>query len=105
RILAEATNNAQTFPPVAPARGEAPRIQERLSHLLDAALYDATIAGEIRSLAHTAENVERIFAELVRVASDVATYRSLALKSTNGPLYVHAHPAAREGAEREARAA
>ena len=102
RILAEATNNAQTFPPVAPARGEPPRIQERLSHLLDAALYDATIAGEIRSLAHTAENVERIFADLVRIASDVATYRWLALKASDGALYVHANPAIRDSAEREA---
>src|SRR5207244_10217706 len=54
RILAEVTKNAQTFPPVPPSRGEPPKIQERLSQLLDAALYDATIAGEVRSLAHTA---------------------------------------------------
>ena len=105
RILGEVTKNARTFPPPQVSRGEPPRIQERLSQILDASLYDATIAGEVRALAHNAENMERLFADLVKLASDVVTYRWFALTTNDGPPLLHANPMSRDAAEREAREA
>jgi two-component system cell cycle response regulator len=82
-----------------------PRVHERLSQLLDAALYEATIAGEVRALAQHAEDPERLFAELVRVASEVLGYRWLALRGPFPPARLHASPGAAADAEEEARAA
>src|SRR3984957_214655 len=83
RILADVTRDGETYPPPAPAsRSEPGRVQERLSALLDTALYESTIAGEIRALAHTDGDVQKLFKELVRLASDVVSYRWLAVKTT-----------------------
>jgi two-component system cell cycle response regulator len=82
-------------------RGSVP---ERLSQLLDVALYESTIAGEIRALGQAAGDREKMFADLASLASDVCGYRWLALcAGTPQRLFVHTHPALRETAEREAR--
>jgi len=36
-------------------------VQERLSQLLDASLFESTIAGEVRALSQKAEELEQIF--------------------------------------------
>jgi len=87
-------------------------VQERLSQLLDASLFETTIAGEVRALAQKAEQLDRLFADLAALASDVACYRWLALATetaprghaTDGPrIFIHTHPGLREIAVREAR--
>jgi two-component system cell cycle response regulator len=86
--------------PVTVARGT---VQERLSELLDAALFDSTIAGEVRALAQSDGDLDRVFTDLSKLASDVAGYRWLALKTTFDPkLLVHTHPSLRDAAEDEA---
>jgi len=90
------------------ARGN---VQERLSQLLDASLFESTIAGEVRALAQKAEELEHVFADLAAIASDVADYRWFALATEaesathahHTRLFIHTHPDLREMAEREAR--
>jgi two-component system cell cycle response regulator len=85
----------------APMRGT---VQERLSMLLDAALFESTIAGELRALGHKADDLERMFEELASLASDVVEYRWLSLITEQSPrLLIHAHVDTKETAEREAR--
>ena len=80
-------------------------VQERLSQLLDAALYESTIAGEVRALAHSGD-LEQVFTDLCRLASDVVGYRWFALQPAGDPrLMLHTSPANRVAAEREAREA
>ena len=106
RILEEVTKNAATFPPAAPGRNDPGRVQERLSALLDGALYEATISGEVRALAHTEGDSPRMFADLARLASDVVSYRWLALQhGETAPILFHTHPAIRAGVEHEVRRA
>jgi two-component system cell cycle response regulator len=103
RILGEVTTNAATLPP-APGRGDPARVQERLSALLDAALYEATIAGEVRVLSHNNGDPQQLFTDLVRLASDVVSYRWLALSVRDGTsIHVHAHPSGGAAVEDEAR--
>jgi two-component system cell cycle response regulator len=80
-------------------------IPERLSQLLDVALFESTVAGAVRALSQHSEDVEALFSGLATLASEVIGYRWLALTSeANAPrLYVHAHTAIEEAAEREAR--
>src|SRR5262249_30588927 len=94
-------------PPTQPVtRGN---IQERLSQLLDASLFESTIAGEIRALAQRAEELEQLFGDLASLASDVAGYRWLALRTEDAGrstrIFVHTHPDVCDPAEREAREA
>jgi two-component system cell cycle response regulator len=107
RILAEVTKDGETYPPPPPvSRSEPGRVQERLSALLDTALYESTIAGEIRALAHSDGDLQRLFSELARLASDVVSYRWLAVKTANDgvPLMLlHANAATRAAAQDEAR--
>jgi two-component system cell cycle response regulator len=78
-------------------------VPERLSQLLDAALYESTIAGEVRSLAHHAD-MGTLFTGLTRLASDVVSYRWLALAPEGGDrLMLHIAKNARALSEREAR--
>jgi two-component system cell cycle response regulator len=109
KILADVTKDCETYPPPpVGARPEPGRVQERLSALLDAALYESTIAGEVRALAHTDGDLQQLFAELVRLASDVVSYRWLALRATmdTAPvLLLHANAATRADVEEEARTA
>ncbi len=104
---------AITEPPPAPAAPPSPAgtrtsigsVPERLSQLLDTALYESTIAGEIRALAHHGD-LEALFSELTRLASDVVSYRWLALAPKGDPrLMLHATKNARAASEQEAREA
>ena len=107
RILAEVTKEGETYPPPpATTRGELGRVQERLSGLLDSALYEATISNEIRALAHTDGDLQKMFGDLVRLAADVVSYRWLALQTTadNAPIMLlHANAGARANVQEEAR--
>jgi two-component system cell cycle response regulator len=108
-LLQEVTRNGETLPPatIQPNEKKEPvRVQEKLSALLDSALYDATIAGEVRSLSHTDGDLTRLFTELAKLASDVVTYRWLALSTSandGSQLMLHTHPSSRRVAEEEAR--
>ncbi len=104
-VLAEATAKIEQRGPVSlggsPMRGT---VQERLSMLLDAALFESTVAGELRALGHKADDLERVFEELASLASDVVEYRWLSLITERSPrLMIHAHPDTKETVEREAR--
>lgn len=79
-------------------------VQDRLSMLLDAALYDSVIEAEVRALA-SAGDFERLFVGLAHFVSQLATYRWLAVATTDGRMAMHCNPQARAGAEREARLA
>jgi two-component system cell cycle response regulator len=109
RILEEVTKDGETYPPPpAVVRSEPGRIQERLSALLDTALFESTVAGEVRALAHTDGDLQRLFGELVRLASDVVSYRWLAVKgAADGVpvLLLHANASSRAVAEEEAKTA
>jgi two-component system cell cycle response regulator len=113
-VLGDVTSSPVTRPPPAMAPPPVARgnVQERLSQLLDASLFESTIAGEIRALSQKAEELEQLFEGLAALASDVAGYRWLALAtdSTSPPnakhrmrLLIHTHPDLRDNAEREAR--
>ena len=100
---------ARTHPPrpMEPARA-APRtpIQHRLFERLDAALFESTVAGEIRSLAHAEGEADSVFHGLINLVSEVATYRWLGLYvAGSGRLFVHTHPDGARPCEAVARAA
>lgn len=86
-----------SLPPT--TRGSVP---ERLSQLLDAALYESTLAGLIRALSLQAEDLEQLFRHLVDLSADVVEYRWFALSTPAAPLFLHAQPNLRARAEREA---
>jgi two-component system cell cycle response regulator len=106
RILANVTRDGETYPP--PAQGARPgseRVQDRLSALLDMALYESTIAAEIHALAHTDGDLQHLFAELVRITSDVVSYRWLAVRAAKDgvPLVLlHANASSRAAVQEEA---
>jgi len=113
-VLNDLTSSPKTRPPPAlnPQVVTRGNIQERLSQLLDASLFESTIAGEVRALSQQAEELEQLFAELAALASDVAGYRWLALTTDAAAaphvriktrLFIHTHPDLKEAAEREAR--
>ena len=115
-VLEDVTSGPKTRPPPAslaqPVSKIGGDVRERLSVLLDASLFESTIAGEIRALAQKAEELEQLFEALVALASEVAGYRWLALSTDAAApphvkyttrLFLHAHPDQRDGAEREAR--
>jgi two-component system cell cycle response regulator len=113
-VLGDLTSSPMTRPPPAPhppvqTRGS---VQERLSQLLDASLFESTIAGEVRALSQKAEELEALFEGLCALASDVAGYRWLALTTDSAPaphvkyptrLFIHTHPELKDVAAREAR--
>lgn len=113
-VLGDLTSSQKTIPPPTahPQVQTRGSVQERLSQLLDASLFESTIAGEVRALAQKAEELEQLFCDLAYLASDVAGYRWLALSTDAAApphariktrLFIHTHPDQREGAEREAR--
>jgi two-component system cell cycle response regulator len=113
-VLGDLTSSPRTRPPPATVPTVVTRgnVQERLSQLLDASLFDSTIAGEVRALSQKAEELEQLFEGLAAIASDVAGYRWLALATDRAAplqvkyttqLLIHTHPDQREIAEREAR--
>ena len=99
----------RTRPPV-PPMSEHPAsrtpIEHRLFERLDAALFESTVAGEVRALAHAEAEMKSVFSGLVDLASEVASYRWLALHAASSRrLFVHAPAAHRGQCEAEARAA
>jgi two-component system cell cycle response regulator len=97
----------------APAAADAPSragtrrpLFERISGILDSALFDSVVAGEVRALASSGE-LARLFDGLVSLLSDVLSYRWVALAPARAyaPLFVHGHPSEQEACERAARTA
>jgi two-component system, cell cycle response regulator len=108
RALAEALDALGPFatrafigPPSGTARGS---IHERLSQRLDAALFDSVVAGEVRALSQSDGDAQLVFQGLVKLTSEIASYRWLALLA-GSRLFLHCHPQAREAAEAEVRSA
>jgi two-component system cell cycle response regulator len=113
-LLGDLTSSPKTRPPPSlnlqtVTRGN---VQERLSQLLDATLFESTIAGEVRALSQYAEDLEYVFEALSALASDVTGYRWLALTTDSAALpqmrygthlFIHTHPSQKAIAEREAR--
>jgi len=81
-------------------------LHDRISAVLDVALFESVIAGEVRALA-SAGGVVRLFEGLVGLLSDVLSYRWLALLPTRpyAPLLVHGHPGDAAELESAARSA
>jgi len=81
-------------------------LYERISSILDGALFESVLAGEVRALASAGE-LERLFDGLATLMSDVVSYRWLAMVSgrSYSPVFVHGHPGDRERSEQAARAA
>jgi two-component system cell cycle response regulator len=113
-VLGDLTSSPKTRPPPATTPPVVTRgnVQERLSQLLDASLFESTIAGEVRALAQKAEELEQLFEGLCALASDVSGYRWLALSTDRVAtpqvkyttrLLIHTHEDQREVAEKEAR--
>jgi two-component system cell cycle response regulator len=103
--LKKVTKSAETSPPAPTRAGLNGSVHERLSSLLDRALFESVIAGEVRALAQR-EDFPGMFADLARLCSDVVSYRWLGLALAHGgELFLHGHPNARTTTEAEARAA
>jgi two-component system, cell cycle response regulator len=81
-------------------------VQERISSILDGALFESVLAGEVRALASAGE-LARLFDGLAALLSDVLSYRWLAMASGRAysPTFVHAHANDRERAEESVRGA
>jgi two-component system, cell cycle response regulator len=109
-ILGPFESKEPSPPPSGSLRGT---IHERLSQRLDAALFESVVSGEVRGLAQSDGDAERLFRGLVKLASDIASYRWIALhvpvsagsprESRVGRLFLHCHPQTREACEAEAR--
>src|SRR5262249_21250497 len=113
-VLNDLTSSPKTRAPpsITPPVVTRGNVQERLSQLLDASLFESTIAGAGRALAQKAEELEQLFEGLATIASDVAGYRWLALSTDSAAplqvkyttsLLIHTHGDQRDAAEREAR--
>jgi two-component system cell cycle response regulator len=91
---------------VATAHPSRRNLHERISSILDGALFESVLAGEVRALA-SAGALERLFDGLATLLSDVLSYRWLALTADRAyaPLFVHGNPSDRERSESAARAA
>ena len=89
KLLPRVLKSSATAPPVSATVTSRGMVQERLSQLLDRALFDAVIAGEVRSLASLAD-AGRVFSDLAGLVSEVLGYRWLALVTADAtqPLYV-----------------
>lgn len=72
-------------------------VYERMSAILDTALFDSVVAGEVRALASTG-SIEQVFDGLVAVLNDVMTYRWMAVLPArpNSPAFFHGHPTERD---------
>jgi two-component system cell cycle response regulator len=106
-ILTGLAAQAPGPPPMAP-EGARPRktLNERMSAVLDAALFDSVIAGEVRALA-TCGTLTKLFENLVVLVSDLVNYRWLAILPVRSytPLLAHSNPDDRDTVEAEARSA
>jgi two-component system cell cycle response regulator len=102
KLLAEAPS-----PPSGPTEtGARPRrtLNERMSAVLDAALFDSVIAGEVRALA-TCGTLAKLFEKLAVLVADLLNYHWLAVlpERAYAPLLVHANPRDKATSELEAR--
>jgi two-component system, cell cycle response regulator len=81
-------------------------LQERISSILDGALFESVLAGEVRALASAGE-LERLFDGLATLLSDVLSYRWLAMAADRAyaPMFAHGHPVDRERSEAATRVA
>jgi two-component system cell cycle response regulator len=80
-------------------------VRERIATHLDAALFDSVIAAEVRRLG-TSESFDRLADLLSQFASQVTTYRWIAvMRRSPLRLAVHTNSSARETSLKEARAA
>lgn len=107
-ILTTLVAQAPSPPPAPNELGLRPRrtLNERMSAVLDAALFDSVIAGEVRSLA-TCGTLAKLFDKFVALVSDLLNYRWLAVLPARAyaPLLAHSSPEDREALEFEARSA
>ena len=77
-------------------------LRDRIAEHLDAALFEAVVAGEVRSLS-SASSFERMFDSLSQLMTQLVEYRWLAVTTvTPGYFGVHAHRRQAEAAEEEA---
>jgi len=86
--------------PGGPERGPSRRsTYERISSILDAALFESVIAGEVRALTGSGD-LTKLFDGLITLLSDVLSYRWAAVipAPAYAPLLVHAHPSERDRA-------
>lgn len=93
---------ATTAPTITSRRG----LHERISSILDAALFESVLAGEVRALGSAGE-LARLFDGLATLLSEVLSYRWLAMASARAyaPVFVHGHAGDREKTELAVRAA
>jgi two-component system cell cycle response regulator len=104
RLLA--AHPAPALPLGAESAGTRRTLQVRMSSILDSALFESVIAGEVRALASSGE-LTKLFEGLVTFLSDVLNYRWAAVAPARqyAPLLVHAHPTERDAVEGMARSA
>ncbi len=79
-------------------------IQSRLAHLLDGALYDSVIAGEVRALA-SAGSFEKLGVALANLLAQLVHVRFVALEPARGATIVVSREEVAKEAESEARVA
>lgn len=105
-VLPSVLRASPTAPPVSATVTSRGMVQERLSQLLDTALFDAVIAGEVRSIAGIGDE-QRLFTDFSAIASEVLGYRWLALVTgtTTRTLLLHASAALKDVSEQQARLA
>ncbi len=92
-LSSAAASGAVASPPAEKAGPTRRTLHDRISAVLDTALFESVIAGEVRALGSAGEAF-RLFDGLVGLLSDVLSYRWVALLPTRpyAPLLVHGHP-------------
>ncbi len=93
RVLAGISPRAYDGAPAEPALRPS-SIPGRLSVLLDRALFDAVVAGELRALAFAGAEVTALFHGLTRLLADLLEYQWLALdlrETHRRRVYIHQH--------------
>ena len=79
-------------------------IRDRISHLLDRALFESVLASEIRALSN-AGNFQRLFDNFSQFVTQIISYRWLATQvERDGKLAVHCHPACKDAVMEEVNA-
>jgi two-component system, cell cycle response regulator len=93
-------------PAAGPAAGSRRNLHERISSILDGALFESVLAGEVRALASAGE-LERLFDGLATLLSDVLSYRWLAMAPhrPHAPVFAHGRSDEGERTEQSARLA
>jgi two-component system cell cycle response regulator len=101
RLLSELDRLVPTGAPAVIARGPVSdailrrsTIPGRLSSLLDQALFEAVVVGELRALAFDAADIEGLFRAFSRLMTDIVAYSWLALAVPRRPgvrVFIHQH--------------